>query len=130
MKTLSLTAVLFFSIVATATVAGWRPVDGMSEAEAERLTAQAISEYLAVDEDGEVCGVDEIWGLEREKDTVPDRPGRGEIFSIVGYARGPDLGCSITRNFDCRVVFHKPPKESQWKVEFVDCEPTSPRYDD
>jgi hypothetical protein len=131
----SILIVLCFSLVpglasAQSIIAGWKPVQGMSETEAARLTEEAIAYELAVDEDGEICGVDEVWGLERDRDSKADRPQRGEIFAVIGYARGPDMGCSITRTFDCRVVFNRPPGTDKWQVEFTYCEPVNPRYED
>ena len=105
-------------------IAGWRNVDGVSEAEAARLTVAAIRNFLTVDEDGQVCGVDEVWGLERDRDLIPDFPERGELFAVTGYAVGPDPKCERMENYDCRVVFNRPPGAELWSVEHVACDTT------
>jgi hypothetical protein len=123
---LSALTILTFTASAAALIAGWRPVDGLSEAQADQMTRAAIADYLTYDEDGEICGVDDVWYLEREKDTRPDRPERGEIFAVTAYAKGPYMGCSGTRSYDCRVVFNRPPNAPAWQVEYTDCEDIGP----
>lgn len=103
-------------------IAGWREVDGISEASAAKAVVSAINNYLAVDEDGQVCGVDEVWGLQRDRDLVPDFPERGEVFAVTGYAKGPDPKCEQTENYDCRVVFNRPLKTASWSVEHIACD--------
>lgn len=103
-------------------IADWREVDGLSEAEAVRMTEAAINNYLTVDEDGVVCPVDEIWGLERDRDLVPDFPEKGEVFAVTGYAHGPDVLCERSGNYDCRVSFLRTDPQSAWKVDHVFCE--------
>jgi hypothetical protein len=123
--TLSVILTGLFSANAFAGIADWKETQGITEKQAEHMADEAIDNFLSSSQDGESCSVDEIWGLEREKDLNPDRPQRGEIFALTAYASGPDEGCSITRNFDCRVVFNKLPGATEWKVEYTDCEPTN-----
>ncbi len=113
---------------AAETVAGWKETQGITEQQALKLAQAAIHQDIAVDEDGEVCGAEDMWGWEREADLKPDFPQeRGEIFAIAGYVKGPhaQMGCSSTQNYDCRVVFNRPKKKSLWKVEYTECEAAS-----
>jgi|GEM_PF-4571372 len=114
-------------------IAGWREVQGITEQQALKLAREAIHQDIAVDEDGQICGVEETWGWEREADLKPDFPQeRGEIFGIIGYVKGPhsEMGCSAVQTYDCRVVFNRPKKKSLWKVEYTECEPTVPGHQD
>lgn len=129
MKLLAL-ALASLTASATALIVGWKPVDGLTEAEADLLARRAIHNFLAYDDDGQVCGVDEVWNLERETDVIADRPERGEIFAVTAYAKGPDMQCTVTRTFDCRVVFNRPPTSKTWAVEYADCEPPDTGADD
>ena len=122
-----LIGVLLSSMFASANekIGLWRPTEGISEAEAYALTVAGIKEFLANDEDGEVCGVDDVWALTMESPLKPGRPERGEIFAITAYARGPYMGCSVSKDYDCRVVFNRPPQSSSWQMEYTECEPLS-----
>lgn len=119
-----------FSVPAMAaeSIAGWKETQGITEQQALKLAQDAIHQDIGVDEDGQVCGVEETWGWEREADLKPDFPQeRGEIFAIAGNVKGPhsQMGCSGTQNYDCRVVFNRPKKKSLWKVEYTECETAS-----
>ena len=111
-------------------IAGWKDTPGLTEEQAIERTRKAIDEYLSVDEDGEVCRVDEVWGLERERALKSDHPERGPVFAITAYAKGPRQGCSATGNYDCRVAFRQPPETGVWVTESTDCEPVSPQFQD
>lgn len=124
--------VSFFSFLASATepfkITGWKETSGITEPQAADLARRALQQELGQDEDGQVCGIEDLWGWEREKDLVPDFPQeRGEIFAIMGYVQGPHakMGCSSSQTYDCRVVFNRPAKTSSWKVEYTECEPSS-----
>ncbi len=58
-------------------IAGWKQTDGLTEQQAAQMAQAAIHQDLAVDEDGQVCGIDEMWGWSREKDLKPDFPKSG-----------------------------------------------------
>lgn len=107
-------------------VGGWKETPGISEQQALKLAREAVHQDIAVDEDGQVCGAEEMWNWEREADLKPDFPQeRGEIFAIAGYVKGPhaEMGCSATQTYDCRVVFNRPKKKALWKAEYTECEP-------
>jgi hypothetical protein len=130
-------ALIFLALISTTaaaeTIAGWKETPGITEQRALQLAREALQQEIAVDEDGEICGVDEMWGWEREADLKPDFPQeRGEIFAVDGYARGPhsQMGCSATQNYDCRMVFNRPKKNALWKVEYTECEPSVPGRQD
>lgn len=110
-------------------VGGWKDTQGITEHQALALARQAIHQEIARDEDGQICGVEETWSWEREADLRTDFPQeRGEIFAIAGYAKGPhpEMGCTATQTYDCRVVFNRPKQTSLWKTEYTECEPTTP----
>ncbi len=124
---LVLLSLISVNVFATETIAGWKPTKGISEAQALNAAREAIHQDIGVDEDGQVCGVDEMWGWEREADLKADLPQeRGEIFAITGYVKGPHskIGCSGTQTYDCRVVFNRPKANALWKVEYTECEPS------
>jgi hypothetical protein len=111
---------------ATETIAGWKATQGINEAQALKIAREAIHQDIGIDEDGQVCGVDEMWGWEREADLKADFPQeRGEIFAITGYVKGPhsQAACSGNQTYDCRVVFNRPKKNAFWRAEYTDCEP-------
>ena len=132
-----LVALTMLSILASANealkIAGWKETKGITEQEAVLLAREAIHQDIGVDEDGQVCGVEEMWSWEREKDLKPDYPQeRGDIFAITGYARGPhrEMACAAVQTYDCRVVFNRPEENDPWKVEYTECEPSSPGKQD
>lgn len=114
-------------------ITGWREVQNLSEKQAARMAYAALEQELEVNEDGMICGLDEVWGFEREKELIADFPEkRGEIFGIAGYVRGPHSqhGCSGTQTYDCRVVFSRPPNTKTWNVEYTECELAGTRGQD
>ncbi len=118
-----------FSVAAfaqgTQGIVNWKPTEGITEAEAITLVRNAMAEELMSSQDNQSCGIEEVWGLEREKDLIADFPEkRGSIFSVVGYVQGPhaEMGCSGYSDYDCRVVFSKPPSKNQWGVEYTECD--------
>lgn len=116
------------SVHAEGTIAGWKETQGITQERAMTLAREAIRQDIAVDEDGQVCGIEEMWSWEREKDLKPDFPKeRGEIFAIMGFVLGPhsQMGCSGTQTWDCRVVFNRVTPAEAWKVEYTECEPYS-----
>lgn len=121
--------ILWVSVCAMAEgkIGMWRETDGVSESEVYDLTVAGIRQFLTVDEDGEVCGVDDVWALTMEPALKPGRPERGEIFAITAFARGPYLGCSESYDYDCRVVFNRLPNATKWQMEYAECEPLNPR---
>lgn len=100
-------------------IADWTEVAGLSESEAVRLTDEAIKQELTVDEDGEVCPVEDIWGYERD---------RGPAVAVEAYAKAPDVRCERTLTYDCRVVFSN--RGGPWAAAYADCEPTFPERND
>lgn len=126
---LILLSLISVNVFATETIAGWKPTKGISEQQALKIARAAIHQDIGVDEDGQVCGVDEMWGWEREADLKADFPQeRGEIFAITGYVTGPhsQVGCSGTQTYDCRVVFNRFKKNALWKAQYTECEPVNP----
>lgn len=125
--------ILLFSLDASALsakISGWKETQNLTEAEAARLVEKAIDYELAVDQDGEMCGVEDVWALTREPGPqASTRPGV-ESFAVTAYAEGPHGGCSGTRNYDCRMVFQRPQGTSEWRVEFTECEPVSVGFED
>jgi hypothetical protein len=124
---LVLLSVISVNVFANETIAGWKPTQGISEQQALKIAREAIHQDIGVDEDGQVCGGDEMWGWEREADLKADFPQeRGEIFAITGYVTGPHSkqACSGTQTYDCRVVFNRPRTNALWKAEYTECEPT------
>lgn len=107
----------------------WRETPGMTQSKAYELTIKGIKEFLAVDEDGVNCGVDEIWSVTMEQPLKPDRPERGDIFAVTAYASGPYKGCSETHDYDCRVIFNRPPGALDWAIEYTECVPLKPIED-
>lgn len=100
-------------------IADWTEVAGLSESEAVRLTDEAIKQELTVDEDGEVCPVDDIWGYER---------GYGKSVAVEAYAKGPDYKCERTLTYDCRVVFTN--RDGRWSAAYAECDPVFPEQND
>lgn len=99
-------------------IVGWTVTSGITEQQAIEQARAAIHEELAIDEDGKICSIEDMWNWERET------PDRGETFAINGYVTGPHakMGCSSSETYDCRVVFNRPTLNGAWKVEYVECE--------
>ncbi|HMN69815.1 MAG TPA: hypothetical protein PKC28_14825 [Bdellovibrionales bacterium] len=118
------------ALAANERILNWQDTPGITETEALAQTRAAVAQELGVDEDGEICTVDEMRHFEREPDKTAWPVERGEIFSITAYAEGPYRGCSGTRTYDCRVTFQKPKGALAWRVEFTECELVSPEFED
>lgn len=95
-------------ILAASLIAGWQPVDGITEQEAFERSADAIGRGAATYD----CDTEEIYGYEYDTvNLIGDTP----AFAINAYARTCD------DRYDCRVIFKK--EEGAWKEGEAYCEP-------
>ena len=102
-------------------IRGWREVEGIRQPQAIALVREAIKRELKTREDGEECGSDGLWGLELHRGATDNQ------FTVVGYTRGPRMGCLSSQVFDCAVSFRR---AAGWRVNGVDCEPVNRGWED